>query len=533
MAQIVYRSCLFTFVLLVVPFLSVQSCAQGPDESNAAAEVTSDTPAEREIRAGYCDYQRKNYAGAQSHFSKALELDPDQKDAPFLIATMLERQVKPGDKSAANIALARQAIAGYQKTIGNPLSDSARKEEADKAMLRLYGQISREELQREFLSRATSTTRPKEKRAEAYTVLASQAWDCSYRVTERSDTKRQIERNGKIVVQYVRPADPALFEKAHICATNGMEYAKLATSLDAKNESAWSYQGLLFRELAKIAEMGTAPEKKLEFEKQAAAAETIATRLAAERSKKDDEAQGFQTKEPDSLAFSVDELTSEQIKRLTTEFTYFKSEPKISELVQDIYDSLETTTLVAPVPVAGESGEDEETTGRKRAEAALQLKHEWKEFKPEGEEFSVFMPSLVQHRPWAKLERYETSSEGIGYTIFSLKKPEPPEGAPTSNQATYDSMMLNATASATAPLLSSFRRGNDSGAVVEVKLLRKETVSGRQSRQYAITVVSCDKTTHSVLNYYAGNKHIYILLIHGVDENDQRVLQLLRSWRIS
>jgi Tfp pilus assembly protein PilF len=73
-----HRSFLFSgsiLLLLGLSFLATQSCAQ----SNRRADGTTDTPAEHEIRAGYCDFQRKNYYGAQSHFSKALELDPAQK----------------------------------------------------------------------------------------------------------------------------------------------------------------------------------------------------------------------------------------------------------------------------------------------------------------------------------------------------------------------------------------------------------------------------------------------------------------------
>jgi Tfp pilus assembly protein PilF len=193
---------LMVAVLLLVPCLSVQSCARESGESAA-----SDTPAERELRAGYCDYQRKNYAGAQSHFSKALELDPTQKYAPFLIATMLRMQFKPGDKSPENIAIARQAIAAYQKTIDNPNSEVAQKENADKAIVLLYGQISQEEQQRELLSRATSPARSKNERAEAYTVLASQDWNCSYEITERNENKRTIERNGKTTIYHAQGVD--------------------------------------------------------------------------------------------------------------------------------------------------------------------------------------------------------------------------------------------------------------------------------------------------------------------------------------
>ena len=378
-------------------------------------------------------------------------------------------------------------------------------------------------------TRATSPARPRDKRAEAYTVLASQNWNCAYEITDRSENKRTIERNGKTTITYIMPRESTVFDKARTCATAGLEYANQAVTLNPKDESAWTYKTELLRELGKISEMKGDAEKKLEFEKRAAEAEAVSTRLSTERSKKIEEQAEQQTRKPDS--FSVDELTSEQIKNLTTEFTYFKSETKISDLIQEM-SAPELTTLVAPVPGANVS-EDEETNRRKRAEAALQLKRDWKEFKPDDEQFSAVMPSPVQQSSSPNMKRYETSSEGIGYAIFSLEKHELPDLASKFDQATYESMLLNVTAHATAGWLSNFLRGSDSGAMAEVRLARKEPVSGHQSRQYVITLTRCDKTTQSVLNYYAGSKHTYIVLINGADENDPRAQRLLRSWRIS
>ncbi|MDQ2975304.1 MAG: hypothetical protein M3R69_07825 [Acidobacteriota bacterium] len=527
MAHILYRSSVFILFLLAVTFLSHQSCAPRADEINsAAADVTSDTPAEREIRAGYCDNQHKNYAGAQSHFSKALELDPKQKYAQFLIATMLEKQFKPGDKSPENLAIARQAIAAYQKTIDNPNSDSAMKEDADKEIVVLYGHISREEQERELLARATSPARYNEKRAEAYTVLADLAWDCSYKITESSENKRPMERGGKTIIQYVRPKDPTLLENARTCATSGLEYANQAITLNPNDSSAWSSKENVLRELAKLAEMSGDIEKKLKFEKQVAETKAVRDRLYAEESKQAEERAEQQTKKPDSL--SVDNLTYEQLKSLTIEeFTYFKSEPTISKLVEEMRIDLLPTGPIAP------ASEDERTDRRTQAEAALQLKRDWKQFRPAGEHFSAMMPDPVQQNSDGEMKMYDSSSEGITYGIFSLERHELPELPSKYDQATYDTMVLNTTIHATAALLTNFLLRSDAGAVVEVKLARKEPVSGRQTRQYAVTMTSCDKTTKSVLNYYAGSKHTYIVLIRGADENDPRAQQFLRSWRIS
>src|SRR5689334_10315779 len=195
-------------IALMVPLLA-QTPAPVPNATQAQAKQELDEAA----RA----YRDGNFAEAQLHSEKALLLDPDNKTAPFFVARTIHAQYKPGDSTPENVAKAREAIIAYQRI----LERTPDNDEAYKAVAYLYGGIKEEELLREWiLQRAGNVSVDNEKRAEAYVVLASKDWDCSFRITELPGNKVTTVNGIKASIRYHKPKDPVEFERAKACANS-------------------------------------------------------------------------------------------------------------------------------------------------------------------------------------------------------------------------------------------------------------------------------------------------------------------------
>src|SRR6266540_5072112 len=131
-------------------------------------------------------YHEGHFDEAEQHSRRALELDPDSKSAPLFIARTIHAQYRPGVQAAENIEKANEAIQAYQKI----LEKDPKNEEAFKAIAYLYGAVKDDEKLRAWLStRANDASAEPEKRAEAYTILASKDWDCSFKITELPSNK--------------------------------------------------------------------------------------------------------------------------------------------------------------------------------------------------------------------------------------------------------------------------------------------------------------------------------------------------------
>jgi tetratricopeptide (TPR) repeat protein len=239
--------------------------------------------AKNELNEGANAYKSRKYPEAQSHFERALQLDPNQKNAPFFVARAIHAQYKPGVDSQENLNKAHQAIEAYQRVLAKDPDN----EEAYNAVAYLFGAIKDEEKQREWITkRANLETVSKEKRSEAYTVLASKEWDCSYKITEAMENKQTIMKDNKAIIQFKKPKEQKDFDKAQQCVNKGLELTEKAISLNPENESAWSYKTNLLRERAKLAEMDGKTDEKDSYAKQADAAQVRTTELSEKNRKR-------------------------------------------------------------------------------------------------------------------------------------------------------------------------------------------------------------------------------------------------------
>jgi hypothetical protein len=239
--------------------------------------------AKNALNEGARAYREGQFAEAEQKFRTAYELDPTQKNAPLFIARAIQQQYKPGVTTPENVDIGNRAIAAYQDILNKDPGN----EGAYSAIVYLYGQMKNDEKVTQMLNqRASMTTIPPQKRAEALVILASKQWQCSYDITEQKENKSTEEKGGKMLLHYKKPANQADFDKANQCATQGLQLAEQAVSLDQNNPNAWTQKANLLREKSKIAEMSGDAKAKDDLDNQAAQARETQAKLAAEEQKR-------------------------------------------------------------------------------------------------------------------------------------------------------------------------------------------------------------------------------------------------------
>jgi tetratricopeptide (TPR) repeat protein len=233
-------------------------------------------------------YREGKFPEAEQHSREAAALDPDNKTAPMFIARTIHAQYRPGVQTPDNVAKAQEAIEAYQQILAKNPQD----EEAYKAIAYLYGAIKEDDKLRQWISaRAANGSIEPEKRAEAYVVLASKNWDCSFKITEQPGVKSTSvdSASNRATISYKKPKEPKDFDQAQMCVKAGLTEAENAIRFDPNNESAWSYKTNLLLEASKLAEMDEKPDQKAVFQKDYEAALKRTTELSVANQKRKEE----------------------------------------------------------------------------------------------------------------------------------------------------------------------------------------------------------------------------------------------------
>jgi tetratricopeptide (TPR) repeat protein len=240
--------------------------------------------AKNELNEAARAYREGHFEEAEQRSRRALELDPDSKTAPLFIARTIHAQYKPGVQAPENLAKAQEAIQAYQRI----LEKDPKNEEAYKAIAYLYGATRQDDKLKDWISsRANDASVPPERRAEAYIVLASKDWDCSFKITELPTNKTTtIAAGNRATVSYKKPQNQKDFETAQACLKRGLEEIENAIKLDPNSEAAWSYKTNLLLEASKHAEMDGKMDQKAELDKQREAAQKRTNALSEQAQKK-------------------------------------------------------------------------------------------------------------------------------------------------------------------------------------------------------------------------------------------------------
>ena len=251
--------------------------------TSAGCGLVNRIRAKNALNEGARAYRDGRFAEAQEKFQYAYELDPSQKNAPLFIARSIQQQYKPGVEAPENVAKGTAAIEAYQKVLANDPNN----DDAYNAIVFIYRQMRDEGKEREMLlQRAKLESAPPEKRAVAYTVLASKQWNCSYEITEQKENKETVQKPDAVIIRYKKPQNQADFDKAATCVRDGLDLVSQAIKLDTNNPNAWSYKANLLREMSKLAEMDGNAQQKADFDKQYDEALETHKRLSEEAAKK-------------------------------------------------------------------------------------------------------------------------------------------------------------------------------------------------------------------------------------------------------
>jgi hypothetical protein len=242
-------------------------------------------------------YREGRFPEAEQHSREAAALDPENKTAPMFIARTIHAQYRPGVMSPENIAKANQAIEAYQQILAkNPQDD-----EAYKAIAYLYGATKEDDKLKQWITaRATNGEVDGPKRAEAYVVLASKDWDCSFKITELPTHKTTTidPATNRATISYKKPKEQKDFDQAQMCVKTGLAEAENAIKFDSGSEAAWSYKTNLLLEASKLAEMDGQTEQKAQYQKDYEAALKRTTELSAANQKKKEEEEAKQATSP-------------------------------------------------------------------------------------------------------------------------------------------------------------------------------------------------------------------------------------------
>ncbi len=264
--------------------------------STSGCSLVNRVRAKNQLNEAALAYHEGHFEEAEQRSRSALELDPNSRTAPLYIARSVHAQYRPGVQAPENLAKANQAIQAYQLILErDPKSD-----EAYKAIAYLYGAIKDDEKLRAWISsRANDSAAPAEKRAEAYIVLASKDWDCSFKITELPTNKTTtLSAGNKATITYKKPQNQKDFDQAQACVKLGLEEVENAIKFDPNNESAWSYKTNLLIEASRLAEMDGKTDQKAQFDKQREEAQKRTTELSQINQKKKEEEEAKKAASP-------------------------------------------------------------------------------------------------------------------------------------------------------------------------------------------------------------------------------------------
>jgi tetratricopeptide (TPR) repeat protein len=247
-----------------------------------SAAFAQDPSATDEMRAGAIAYKFSDYAGAVEHFKAALAIDPDLKQARLFLATAYAQQYIAGDESAANVAMAQQAIDQFKLVLNDDPSDLERYKSVV-PIASLSFNLKQLDEARAYYGKAIEL-KPDE--ARNYFMIGLIDW------TEASKARAKIK--GELGL-----TEGQLISKPEACAPlrtenqqtveDGIQRLQKALELQPDYADAMGYMNLLFRERAEY-ECDDPEARKADLkaaddwtDKAIAAAKAQAEKVAAEK----------------------------------------------------------------------------------------------------------------------------------------------------------------------------------------------------------------------------------------------------------
>lgn len=461
-----------------------------------------DRHSDDELKKGACAFEAKKYAEAVGIFEAAQKRGSAHPGIPLFIARSLTYQYKKNDRTAANIATARKAIAAYEKVLGNNEYAS----EAVFAIGELYFQIDRDRIATIAASEATPTS----VRSGLYQKLASESRSCASDLVDTPANRTEISLKGETTYRYKMPAKKADYVRAKQCADDGLAHIENALKLDSKASYSWYLKSSLLQHASKLTEMEGNDAKKAALEKQEETALAEYKRLSKEERDARDRGDEDELKKIDDRR----RPEPEDAWRFVESGKYYR-EPEnfVEELVRSPLD------LLVPPPDAGiPSAEELE----RRKQAAVDAATPWRPVAPVGEGFSITMPPTVKKESaGAGPSLFIAHSGNVTYLITTMRIP--------SDTPMVDPKIVLATA-AWGNISSVCNFSIRANSVCEVNLLREIKLMGRPGIQYEIKQTKCSSVYPGVLRVYMKGDRLFLIEAIGAGENNPRVKRFLDSF---
>ncbi len=195
------------------------------------------------MRAGTLAYKFLDYSGAAEHFKAALEIDPDLTQARIFLATAYAQQYIAGDDSAANVAMAAQAIDEFQKAL-NSKPTEAEEYRSVVPIASLSFNLKRFNQAREYYGKAIELN-PDE--ARNYFMIAVIDWREAS--AARAKARRELGLNESEMISKPE-ACVSLRAQNQQKVEDGMQRLQKALELQPDFDDAMGYMNLLLRERA-------------------------------------------------------------------------------------------------------------------------------------------------------------------------------------------------------------------------------------------------------------------------------------------
>lgn len=180
---------------------------------------------------GSIAYRERKFEEAEELFRRAAARDPEGNTLEgrtaqvFLARTLHSRYIGNRDDKQK----AEEAIQAYKRALEVDKNDQS----SYKAVASLLNDLQRtDEWQQWVTERSNRGDIEAQHRAEALTSLAARKNTCANEITDTEETKKTVKRDGKDVFQWVKPADPAEFERLRGCVNDGLKLIDQAMALE-------------------------------------------------------------------------------------------------------------------------------------------------------------------------------------------------------------------------------------------------------------------------------------------------------------
>lgn len=204
-------------------------------------------------------YKDRKFPEAEARFRYAASLDPkgetiEGRTAQLSLARTLHSEFIGNRKETAK---AEEALNEYKKSLGpglkelkestaayekNPNSVDAQKtylaslsavNSSSSAVASLYENLAQPDKAKEWQSEvAGNADYPPTARARALSSLAARANTCSNEISDTDATKKTVQKDGKDVFEFIKPANPADFDKMKQCVADGLKLIGQALELE-------------------------------------------------------------------------------------------------------------------------------------------------------------------------------------------------------------------------------------------------------------------------------------------------------------